>query len=76
MNNIYINLKNENDQIKEEFKNKDLVTIDDLLNKIDDLKYELDHLQEEFDDYKREVEDNYKPLSIAEQIDISDRDFI
>lgn len=76
MDNVYVNLRNENKWIKEIFNNKDFVSVEDLLGKCEDLKDELDHVIEEFEDFKRDVEDNYKPIPVSEQLDISDRDFI
>lgn len=43
---------------------------------IDDLKCEVEHYKEKFEDLEKDVEDNYKPISVAEQYGISDRDFI
>ena len=76
MDNVYVDLRNENKWIRELFLNKDFVSVEDLLDKCEDLKDELDHVIEEFEDFKRNVEDNYKPIPVSEQLDISDRDFI
>lgn len=76
MDNIYVDLRNENKWIREIFRNKDLVTIEEMLEKIEDLSDELEHTIEEFEDFKRDVEDNYRPVSVTEQLDISDRDFM
>ena len=43
--------------------NKDLVTIDELLDKLEDLIIENDELKEELDDLKRDVEENYKRVN-------------
>lgn len=76
MDNVYVDLRNENKWIKEIFNNKDFVSVEDLLGKCEDLKDELDHVTEEFEDFKRDVEDNYRPVSVTEQLDISDKDFM
>lgn len=73
---VYVDLRNENRWIREIFNNKDLVTIEEMLTKIEDLNEELEDTQEKFEDFKRDVEDNYRRLDVAEQLDISDRDFI
>ena len=73
---VYVDLRNENRWIREIFNNKDLVTIEEMLTKIEDLNEELEDTQEKFEDFKRDVEDNYRRLEVAEQLDISDRDFI
>ena len=61
---------------KKYFKNQDFVSVDDLIAIIEDLDSDLENLQEKYEDFKQDVEDNYKPLSIAEQVGISDRDFL
>lgn len=57
------------------FKEKDVYTWEEILGIIEDIEGELHSLQEEYDDFKQNVEDNYKPISYAEQVGISDRDF-
>lgn len=74
--NVYVNMKEINEDIADYFDGKDLVTIDELLDAIDTLLYEVKHLQEEMDDYKKYVEDNYNPIPYSEQVCVSDRDFI
>lgn len=76
MDNVYVDLRNENKWIREIFRNKDLVTIEEILEKIEDLSDELEHTKEEFEDFKRDVEDNYRRLEVSEQLDISDKNFI
>lgn len=49
---------------------------EDLLSIIDDLIYEVDRLEEQIEDIKEDIRDNYKPISYAEQVGISDGDFI
>lgn len=73
---IYADLRNENRWLREVFNNRDLVTMEELLQKIEDLSDELEHTKEEFEDFKKDVEDNYKRIPVEEQLDISDRDFI
>ena len=46
--------------VKIHFKDKDLITIDDLIEKLEDTTDELDLLKEKFDEFKEEVEENYK----------------
>lgn len=43
---------------------------------IEDLIMEVDRLQEELDDLQDDLKDNYRPLSVSEQVGISDKDFI
>lgn len=68
MKEVYINIKNENDKISDLFKNKDLVSIDDLLGKIEDLLWEKEELERQIKDLEQDIEDNYRPISIAEQV--------
>lgn len=49
---------------------------DDVIGLLEDLVSNYHILKKEFEDYKKDIEDNYKPISIAEQVGISDRDFI
>ena len=56
------------------FKNKDLVSIEDLISLIEDLADEAEHWKEKFEDLEEEVRENYKPIPI--DLGLSDRDFI
>lgn len=58
------------------FKKKDVYTWDEIIGIMEDMESELHSLQEEYDDFKQDVKDNYRPMSYAEQVGISDRDFI
>lgn len=49
---------------------------DDVIGILEDLVSNYHILEKKFKDYKKDIEDNYKPISIAEQVGISDRDFI
>lgn len=49
---------------------------DDVISILEDLVSNYHILKKEFEDYKKYIEDNYKPISIAEQVGISDRDFM
>ena len=76
MEKIFIDIRDEVAQIKRLFGNKDTITLEELFDKLCDVDDELEHLKEEFEDFKRDVEDNYRPITLAEQYDISDKDFI
>lgn len=43
---------------------------------IDELITDKENLEEEIKSLKQDIEDNYRPIPIAEQVGISDRDFI
>lgn len=49
---------------------------DDVIRLLEDLVSNYHILKEKFEDYKQDVEDNYRPIPVAEQVGISDRDFI
>lgn len=46
----------------------EFIPVESLMAAIVDLFVEYHNLQEKFEDYKQDVEDNYKPLTIAEQV--------
>lgn len=48
---------------------------DEILEIIEDLCYLVDKWQYKFEDLKSDLADNYRPVSKAEQYEISDRDF-
>ena len=54
----------------------DFVPVENILPMIQDLVSEVDKLQEKYDDFEQQVKDNYKPISYAEQVGYSERDFI
>lgn len=60
----------------EDYFNKNLVSIEELLNAMDDLIYDKEELENKIKDMEQDIKDNYKHVSIAEQCEISDRDFI
>lgn len=55
---------------------KDLISINELLDALDQLIWEKEELRLEFEEFKQEVEDNYRPVSYAEQAGYNVRDFI
>lgn len=68
MNEVYIKVANLNKWVGKYFKNKDLITVDDLIAKIEDLDEDIERLQKELEDEKQDKEDNYKPLKVWEQL--------
>ena len=52
-----------------------LERIEELESVIEEKNDLIQRLEEELDDFKRDVEDNYRPLTYAELVGISDRDF-
>lgn len=73
MEQVLVNIK---DDYCAKFFKKDLVSIDEILNKLYELDNEIDSLKEELEDLKDDVRDNYRPVSYAEQVGYSQKDFI
>ena len=63
-----INMKNYN---LESFKEKDIYSWEEIISII-----ELHTKEEKIEELENDLESNYKKISLAEQYDISDRDFI
>lgn len=76
MENTYILAKDLDDNIKEHFKNQDLISVYDLMCLIEELDFETDDLKEEIKDIKKDVEDNYEPIPVNKQYEVYDSDFI
>ena len=76
MNNVYINTNQMASWVVDKyFKNKDLVTIDEILCLLEDLSDDLEHMKEQYHDLHEDLVENYKPISEDEMYGISDRDF-
>lgn len=68
-------------KIEEELKEKikdvtgcnvsEQLSLDDITGIIEDIICEYHRLEEEFEDYKENVRDNYRQISISEQVGIS-----
>ena len=52
------------------------VPVEELFSMIEDLLIELDRAEEKYKDLEEQLRENYRPISIAEQYGISERDFI
>lgn len=68
-----INMKNYN---LESFKEKDIYSWEEIISIIEDLECELHTKEEKIEELENDLESNYKKISLSEQYDISDRDFI
>ena len=77
MEQVYINLKDMNEcftkRYLQETLKKDLVSVNELIGLIEDLKGDYDVLQEKYEDLEQDMRDNYKPISVEEQIGYSER---
>lgn len=74
MSEILVDIRNESETIKKEFKNKDMVSIRELLNLITDLKCEIADVEEHYEEVikhrEQEIQDNYKQISPSEMYGI------
>lgn len=75
MEHIYIDMKEQGFTLSNHFKNKEMVSVEEVLAELEEVIDELEEVKEKFKDYQREVEDNYKPLSYAEQVGFNERDY-
>lgn len=70
MENVYISVAELSSWMQEKyFKDKDMISIEDLLWEFENLDSEYDHMKEEFEDFKSDVEDNYKFVGMEEQVE-------
>lgn len=75
MDMIKVDIRGESKQILRIFKNADIVTIEDLLNKIIDLDDEVSELEDRIRDIEQDIVENYKPISKEEQYDMHECNF-
>lgn len=75
MDEVYIDIRKENAWIRKYF-NTDFVSIETLLATIEDLDGEVENWKEKYEDLEEDLRENYKPIPYAEQVCVSDRDFI
>lgn len=73
MEKIMINLE---DNFYRRYFDKDIVTLEEVLRKVEDLDDEIEYLKEAYVRLEEDIRDNFKPIPVAEQNGISDRDFI
>ena len=52
------------------------IPVENFICIIEDLLMEIDSLQEKYDDLVEDMEQNYRPISLREQVGISDIDFL
>jgi len=75
MSDVYVRTQELNSWVAKYF-DKDFISIDELIGVIEDLDSEVDDLKYKIEQMEQDIEDNYKPISKAEQYDVSDCDFI
>lgn len=58
------------------FQDKDLYTWEEIISAIEELETDKRILEDKLKELEQDIESNYKRITVAEQVDISDRDFI
>ena len=73
MEKILINLEEE--YCRKYFK-KDIVTLEEILDKLVELDEELDLLAEKYGELEEDIRENYTPIPVMDQVGMSEGDFI
>ena len=60
----------------ESFKEKDVYTWDEIISVIEELEADKKILEDIIEEMEQDIESNYRRLSVAEQVGISNEDFI
>lgn len=76
MENIYVDMREQGITLNKHFKNKDLVSVEEILSELEEVIDDLEYLKEEFDDYKEYVKDNYREIPYSEQVGFTEKDYI
>lgn len=58
------------------FKSKDLYTWDEIIEIIEEMERDMFMLNDRIDMLESDIRDNYERVSVAKQVEVSDRDFI
>ena len=77
LENVKIDIREESEQIKRIFQNKDMVSIEDLIQTIEELDDEIEHLEEEKKELEEYYQENYNPkhYDAYEEYGVSRSDF-
>lgn len=75
MDEVFIDIRKENTWIRKYF-DTDFVSIEQLLATIEDLDGEVENWKEKYQDLEEDLRENYRPIPYAEQVCVSDRDFL
>ena len=75
MEHIYIDMREQGFTLSRHFKNKDMVSVEDVLKELEQVIDDLEDEKEKFKEYQRDVEDNCRPIPMSEHLGIDDRDF-
>ena len=79
MDNIYLKREELNDWIKRNLPNKDLISINDLLDAIEEMDSNIQYLEQKLEDaeleFDEKLKDFYKPKTPYEIYGVSENDF-
>lgn len=62
MESVFVDIREQYRTIKEQFGNKDYVSVEELIDKIYDLANEIENLKEEQEKREQDIEDNYERI--------------
>ena len=65
MNEVYIKVKGDA-YLEQVFKDKDLISIDELITKFQSLINDVEYLEEKVNDLENDIRDNYRPITHEE----------
>lgn len=74
MDDVYVKVPENN--LQKYFKDKDIVSIYELLDLIDNLNYENEKLRLEMQEREEDIKENYRRIPVNEQYDVHNKDFI
>lgn len=69
MNSIFVDLRDCSSVIRDEFKGMDIASIEAVLTKYENALFEISRLEEKIQDMEQDIESNYKPVSVASQVE-------
>ena len=65
MNEVFIKVKGDA-YLEQVFKDKDLISIDELITKFQSLINDVEYLEEKVNDLENDIRDNYRPITHEE----------
>lgn len=68
MEKVLIDIREESNQVKCLFNLKDLVSLEDILDKLCELDDEKSNLETELEDLKQDIEEHYTPIKVEDEI--------
>lgn len=75
MKEILIDIRDING-LKDIYKNKDFISLEEIICDYQEKLWEVQDLEEKIEKMEKNIQENYKRIPIAEQVEISDDDFI